>query len=330
MNRHAHGLWRSLEQAAGSEDFMTRAAQEFPGLAEALAEPLERREVLKLMAATMLWGGLGGCGSKFAGDLIPAVRLPPNIIPARPNFYSTAHVLDGYASGIVVKHSMGRPLKVEGNAHHPASLGATDVFAQALPLDFYDPDRAAEISANGEPADRAKLATALAVQRQALAQNHGRGLRILSGSVASPTLAAQIEALLRQYPAAQWVTWEPVSRDAARQGARLAFGRPLELVAHLGQVDVLLAIDSDLLSFAPGRLRYARDFASRRNPARTTQMSRVYAIEPTPTPIGSVADHRFVAGPAELRRIVAASLPRCCAASRPRRRPARCRVGLRR
>ncbi len=285
---------------------MTRAAQEFPGLAEALAEPLERREVLKLMAATMLWGGLGGCGSKFAGDLIPAVRLPPNIIPARPNFYSTAHVLDGYASGIVVKHAMGRPLKVEGNAHHPASLGATDVFAQALPLDFYDPDRAAEISSSGEPTDRAKLATALAVQRQALAQNHGRGLRILSGSVTSPTLAAQIEALLRQYPAAQWVTWEPVSRDAARQGARLAFGRPLELVAHLGQVDVLLAIDSDLLSFAPGRLRYARDFASRRNPTRTTQMSRVYAIEPTPTLIGSVADHRFVAGPAELRRIVAA------------------------
>lgn len=69
---------------------------------------------------------------------------------------------------------------------------------------------------------------------------------------------------------------------------------------------MLLAIDSDLLSAAPGRLRYARDFASRRNPTRTSMMSRVYAIEPTPTLLGSVADHRFIAGPQELQGIAAA------------------------
>ena len=50
--------------------------------------------------------------------------------------------MNGYAAGIVVKHQMGRPIKVEGNPQHPASLGATDVFAQAQVLDFYDPDRA--------------------------------------------------------------------------------------------------------------------------------------------------------------------------------------------
>ena len=35
-------------------------------------------------------------------------------------------------------------------------------------------------------------------------------------------------------------------------------------------------------------------------------MSRVYAIESTPTLVGSVADHRFIADPAELRRWVGA------------------------
>ena len=74
----------------------------------------------------------------------------------------------------------------------------------------------------------------------------------------------------------------------------------VELIAHLDQVDVLLAIESDLLSTAPGHLRYARDFASRRNPSRAAPMSRIYAIESTPTLIGSVADHRFIAGPAEI------------------------------
>jgi hypothetical protein len=75
-------------------------------------------------------------------QLIPAVRTPPNIIPGLPNFYSTANVLDGYAAGVVIKHNMGRPIKVEGNPSHPASLGATDVVAQAQLLDFYDPERA--------------------------------------------------------------------------------------------------------------------------------------------------------------------------------------------
>ena len=80
-------------------------------------------------------------------------------------------------------------------------------------------------------------------------------------------------------------------------------GKPVDVIAQLDQVDVLLAIESDLLSTAPGHLRYARDFASRRNPSRAAIMSRVYAMESTPTLLGSVADHRFIAAPAELRRM---------------------------
>ena len=64
------------------------------------------------------------------------MRVPPNIVPGLPNFYSTASVVGGYATGVVVEHQMGRPIKVEGNPQHPASLGATDVFAQAQVLDF--------------------------------------------------------------------------------------------------------------------------------------------------------------------------------------------------
>ena len=159
------------------------------------------------------------------GHLIPAVRVPPNIIPGLPNFYSTANVVNGYAAGIVVKHQMGRPIKVEGNPQHPASLGATDVFAQAQVLDFYDPDRAAAITAHGLPADRQLLQTALLTQRTKIAANHGAGFRILTGTITSPTLAAQLDALLALYPAARWHQWEPVSRDNVRQGAALAYGR---------------------------------------------------------------------------------------------------------
>jgi molybdopterin-containing oxidoreductase family iron-sulfur binding subunit len=68
---------------------------------------------------------------------------------------------------------------------------------------------------------------------------------------------------------------------------------------------VILALDSDLLDAAPGHVRLAHDFATRRNPTRG-KMSRVYAVEQTPTLIGLAADHRFVAGPRDMHRTVVA------------------------
>jgi molybdopterin-containing oxidoreductase family iron-sulfur binding subunit len=305
LNPAAGSLWRSLEEAARDPAFLARAAQEFPGLTASLDSGMDRRQVIRLMGAALMMAAMTGCDSRFGADLVPAVRMPPNIIPALPNFYATAHVLGGYAFGVVVKHLMGRPVQVQGNPHHPASLGALDVFAQAQVLDFYDPDRASGLSVGGEPTDRQALEAALRSQRELLAARHGAGLRVLTGTVASHTLRARIEALLTQYPNARWTQWEPLSREGPRRGAVLAYGRPVDVIAHLDAVDVLVSIDGDLLSSNPGRLHYARDFASRRNPARGGSMSRVYAIESTPTALGSVADHRIVAGPARLQQIVA-------------------------
>ena len=144
--------WRGLDELANDQAFVARASEEFPMLAEALASPPDRRRAIKLMAAAFAAAGLSDCDvGAPSGQLIPAVRTPPNIIPGLPNFYSTANVLDGYAAGVVIKHNMGRPIKVEGNPSHPASLGATDVFAQAQLLDFYDPERAWAISARRYP-----------------------------------------------------------------------------------------------------------------------------------------------------------------------------------
>ncbi|MDB6088515.1 MAG: putative 4Fe-4S ferredoxin, iron-sulfur binding [Gammaproteobacteria bacterium] len=300
------GQWRSLAEWAQDPAFLARAAQEFPGLAEALSSPHSRRRVLKLMAAAFAMGGLDGCDiGAPGGRLIPAVRTAPNIIPGLADFYTTASVVDGFATGVLVKQQMGRPIKVEGNPQHPASLGATDVFAQAQVLDFYDPDRSAAIALRRHPSDRQAFLTALTQQRTLLARNGGAGFRILTGTITSPTLGTQLDVLLSRYPQARWHQWNAVSRDNAMRGAVLAYGQPVDIVPKLDPVDVLLAIDSDLLSSAPGHLRFARELIARRNPTRGREMNRIYALEPTPTLIGAAADHRFIAGPRDLQRIVA-------------------------
>jgi MoCo/4Fe-4S cofactor protein with predicted Tat translocation signal len=299
-------LWRSAQELAADPEFVARAAGEFPSLAPSL-EGASRRRVLQLMGAALALSGLSACDSGPPGGvLIPAVRNPPNIIPGLPNEYATAHVHDGYALGTVVTHNMGRPFRVQGNPHHPSSLGAVDPFAIAQVLDFYDPDREFSLTRNGMATDDQALAATLLTERTRLGETHGAGLRILTGTVTSPTLAHQLDALMAEYPEARWHQWQPISRDNVSGGAILAYGTPVELIAHLDRADVIVAIDSDLLSSAPGWVRYARDFASRRNPTRTTKMNRLYVVESSASIMGAIADNHFVTGPAEAHRFVLA------------------------
>ncbi len=60
--------------------------------------------------------------------------------------------------------------------------------------------------------------TAMGNEKAAMSAD-GSGLRILTDTVTSPTLAAQIAALLKKLPAAKWHQYEPCGRDNAREGA---------------------------------------------------------------------------------------------------------------
>lgn len=59
--------------------------------------------------------------------------------------------LGGYAQGLLVESNNGRPTKIGGNPLHLASLGATDVFAQASILDLWDPSRLQMPRVLGQP-----------------------------------------------------------------------------------------------------------------------------------------------------------------------------------
>src|SRR5262249_36865738 len=149
--------------------------------------------------------------------------------------------------------------KVEGNPDHPASLGATDVYAQASVLTLYDPDRSQRVVSGGQARTWEDFLGALGPVRG----NGGAGLRILTGTVTPATLAAEMQALLAGLPQARWVAYEP-GGDSVRLGARQAFGQDVHPVYHFDQANVVLSLDSDLLQFAPGRVRYARDLVSGR------------------------------------------------------------------
>jgi molybdopterin-containing oxidoreductase family iron-sulfur binding subunit len=129
----------------------------------------------------------------------------------------------------------------------------------------------------------------------------GSGVRILTQTVSSPTLAAQIRGYLEKNPQAKWHVYEPINRDNVVEGAKLAFGEPVETRYDFSKADVIVSLDADFLYAGfPGSARYTRDFAARRNP--DANMNRLYVVESTPSSTGMKADHRLCMRATEIQK----------------------------
>ncbi len=285
--------WRSLEELAGSPDFQEMLHREFPKGASEWLDAVSRRGFLKLMGASLAMAGMSACTKQPLEPIVPYVKQPEELVPGRPLFYATAFTLGGYASPVLVESQMFRPTKIEGNDQHPASLGGTDIFSQASILGMYDPDRSQTLTYLGDIRSWGSLVEAMRTPLSIQKSLQGSGIRILTPTVSSPTLADQIQSFIKLYPQAKWHVYEPANRDNVLEGAKLAFGQPVETQYKLENADVILSLDADFLYAGfPGFTRYARDFAKRRNPD-TGEMSRLYVVESTPSSTGARADHRL-------------------------------------
>jgi MoCo/4Fe-4S cofactor protein with predicted Tat translocation signal len=282
-------FWRSLEELADTPEFQKLLDEEFPRLASVKdsaagvgANGMNRREFLSLISASLVLAGAGGCAATAPESIIPYVRQPEDIVPGKPLFFATAMPISGYGIGVFGESHMGRPTRVDGNPQHPDSLGASNAMVQASILSLYDPDRAQVIRNIGRISTWDSFITSLAAETERLRLNAGAGLRILTETVTSPTLVAQLRQLLTVFPSAQWHRYEPAAGSDSGSSER-------GWLYHFDRADTILSLDSDFLAFSPGHLRYARQFAARRR----QNMNRLYVVETTPSITGAKADHRL-------------------------------------
>jgi Fe-S-cluster-containing dehydrogenase component len=277
--------WRTLAEHDGAAE---EGAGEFPEGAAEAPDGLSRRSFLQVLGASAALAGLAGCKPPRE-KLVAYVRPAPGVTPSEPNAYATAASDGGYAVGLVVTSWEGRPTKVEGNRDHPASLGASDAIRQALALDLYDPARLA-----GFRRGRRDLSwTAVLAELGALAAAHdkdgGARLRFVLEPTSSPTLLALRGRVRERFPRARLDVWS-ARGDAPAEGARLAFGRPLDALLSLADADVILSLESDFLARDGDALRHGKQFGARREPGR---LNRLYVAEAAFTVTGGTADHRL-------------------------------------
>jgi len=286
-------LWQSLEELSDTKTYREFKENEFPA-AYKDSTGINRRDALKLMAASAALAGLSACTKLPQEKIVPYVRPPEEIVPGNPLFYATSIPEAGGSVGLLVESHMGRPTKIEGNPQHPGSLGATDALQQASILNMYDPDRAQTILFDGQLSSWNDFVVAMSNVRARMTGN-GAGVRVLTTTVTSPTFGAQMKDFLSQFPGAKWHQYEPLGNNAARVGTKLAFGRPVNTVYHLDQADVVVSLDADFLMNGPGHVRYIHEFSGRRSLPNgpSSNLNRLYVVESMPTITGAMSDHRL-------------------------------------
>jgi molybdopterin-containing oxidoreductase family iron-sulfur binding subunit len=285
--------WRSLDELADTPGFREQLAREFPDGASSI-EGVDRRQFMRIMAASFALGGLGLAGCRRPeSNILPYGKSVEYIVPGLPLYYATAMPLRKSAIPLLAETHQGRPTKLEGNPSYAPHGGASTMIAQASVLDLYDPDRAAEHTKGGRALSAAEVNRLLAGLRSTYAGS-GEGLAFLASESSSPTRARLVAKLKKDFPRAIWAEYEPVQDEPPVAAAQASFGKNVKPLYRFARAKRIVSLDADFLHAEAGCLYYAREFAQGRRVARKDDpMNRLYVVESGFTLTGSMADHRL-------------------------------------
>lgn len=312
--------FRSLEDLQRTPEFEQFLEREFPKAASEFPEGVSRRRWLQLMGASLALGGLSGC--RYNREEVAAfVMRPEGRIPGVPEYFATNFEWAGRVVNALVANLDGRPIKVDGNAEHPAysqsqpkdfpenkklASAGSDRFTQASILSLYDQDRIGTVlnrkSSGGKPeiaesdddAQRAKSWETFRsyASERAKSLGDGKGLAILYEPTSSPSLKKTLAAVMAKYPAATLVRYESVYSQNVNKAIDAVGASGCNLLLDLDSAKVIVALDSDLFGSDPQSVHYSRQFANHRSPSGAW-MNRLYVAESQYSITGVSADFRL-------------------------------------
>jgi len=289
--------FESPDALADAEGFGAELRRLDPEQAEAFeASGLSRRSFMGLMSASMALGGIGtGCLRKPVQYIMPYTNRPEDLIPGKPRYFASNLQVGSSVLGVIVESQDGRPTKIEGNPAHPVNRGRTDALTQALILGLYDPDRSQSARISDAPVSFGRGLDSIDAFAASMAQANGAGFAFLVEDRRSPTFARQLDAMRRAYPQLQVFVHDP-TRRATQARALSTLGAPqTRLQYDLSAASVIVALDSDFMGTEADNVAGARGYADgrRMDGGETSEMNRLYAVEPLFTVTGAAADNRL-------------------------------------
>lgn len=293
-----------IDELSQDKDFNERLVREFPHAASILVEltcEQKRRDFLKLLGASLALAGFS-C-TKMPAEKIFAFNEDYHLLTKEDRLlYASSAPFLGYAKGIVVQSHQGRPTKIEGNALHPASLGTSDIHTQAQILNLYDPLRSKAVLHLGQASSFNSFKKYVKPLMAELKSKGGRGVRIVTETITSPTLANQMDLWLKELPYAQMLCCSPLSNDNVYKATMRSFGGNLDTLYDFSKARVIVSLDHDFLGPGIAQQNYAKAFMEHRNFKKEPKeyINRLYMIESSISITGAAADHRIAVKPSEI------------------------------
>jgi len=262
-----------------------------------------RREFLKLMGASFALMGTAACTRRPTENIIPYVKRPEEVIPGIANWYASTCGECEAGCGILVKTREGRPIKFEGNPHHPSSEGGLCARGQASILNLYDPDRVQGPLAPGRK-DVAQGINwedldAKVIERLQQVRANGGRVRVLMGESTSPSTNKIIQEFLAGFSGGKRVVFEPLNSEEVLAASELSYGTRAMPRYRLDKADMLVSFGADFLGTWGPTVEFNKKFSKNRKVGRNAEkgrekkMARYVAFESLMTLSGSNADERF-------------------------------------
>lgn len=246
--------WRSLDELSGTPGFKAQLEREFPEGADTL-NGVDRRNFMKIMAASFALGGVGLAGCRRPEKyILPYGKSVEGLIPGLPAYYATAMPLRKSAVPLLAETHQGRPTKLEGNPSYAPHGGAASLLAQASILDLYDPDRATAHTKGGAVLKREQVDELLASISTRYQATKGEGLAFLAEESSSPTRRRLVGLLASTFPRAVWSEYEPVADEPPVAAAQTAFGAAVKPLYDFSKAKRIVSVDADFLQAEAGSL----------------------------------------------------------------------------
>jgi len=296
--------WKGLEELNNTPEFVESNKNEFAEpipiedilAGDGLKAKTPRRDFLKALGFGVGAVSLAACQKVPVHKSIPYLIKPEEVTPGVANYYVSSY--DGYA--ILVKTREGRPIKIEGNPNDLLGRGGLTAAGQASVLDLYDSNRLKNPLQGGDETGWNELDGFVKGQLAAVKAS-GKGIRLISSTVHSPTTLAVIADFIKQYPNTRHINYDPVSYTGIIQANQNSFGKAVLPHYRFDKADVIVSFGADFLGSWISQGEFMNQWVQKRNIAAVEgkKMSRHIQFESGLSVTGSNADTRIAIKPSE-------------------------------
>ncbi len=325
--------WKSPEELIGDKKFLKEQENEFPkemsidefiGDEKVQQAGTNRRDFLKFLGFSVGAATLAACETPVIRS-IPYVNKPEEITPGVANWYASTYSDGNDFANILVKTREGRPIHIMGNTSTGILTGGINPRINSSVLDLYNDKRLKWPKMQQEPASWSKVDAGIVQHLSKL--DAGAKVRILSGSIISPSMRAAIDQFKAKWGGAsatnpiggqmaastgmlggganiEHVSYDPISYNGMRIANKENFG--IDGIANydFSKAKTIVSIGADFLANWLLGNQYPGQWAEGRDPKG--EMSKHFQFETIMSVSGANADVRVPIKPSQEGAVVAA------------------------